>query len=122
VSLSAAIVECLGEDPTPARPGRLPVAAVARRCPRGEVRPACHRGRDVAVAVLADGRRVVVADRCPHDGGLLSDGFVDGDRLVCARHGWEFDLTTGEAAGRPGRVDVLREAPRSACPAPTLVE
>lgn len=115
-SLRAAIADCLGVDPdAPPRPPRPTVAEAARRCPRGEVRPACHRGRDVALAVLADGRRVVVADRCPHDGGLLSDGFIEGDRLVCARHGWEFDLVTGVADGRPGRLDLVREVPRAPC-------
>jgi vanillate O-demethylase monooxygenase subunit len=45
--------------------------------------------RRVAVARLGSGRLVVVADECPHDGGRISDGFVDGERLVCARLGWE---------------------------------
>ncbi len=53
----------------------------------------------MALVVLADRRAFVVDDRCPHDGGPLSDGFLDGDRLVCARHGWEVDPCSG-ACGR----------------------
>jgi nitrite reductase/ring-hydroxylating ferredoxin subunit len=49
----------------------------------------------VAVARLGSGRIVVVADECPHDGGRISDGFVDGERLVCARHGWELEARNG---------------------------
>jgi nitrite reductase/ring-hydroxylating ferredoxin subunit len=97
------------------RAGALPrpsLAAALASCPRGEVRAACHRGRDVAVAVRDDGSVVVVIDRCPHDGGPLSDGYLDGGVLVCPRHGWEFDLTTGASAGRPGHALEL-------CPPPT---
>jgi nitrite reductase/ring-hydroxylating ferredoxin subunit len=53
----------------------------------------------VALVVLADGSAYAVPDACPHDGGLLSDGYVDGGRLVCARHGWEFDV-----CGEPCRL------------------
>jgi nitrite reductase/ring-hydroxylating ferredoxin subunit len=61
--------------------------------------------RRFAMARLASGRLVVVADECPHDGGRISDGFVDGERLVCARHGWELDV----ADGRCERACKLRE-------------
>lgn len=37
----------------------------------------------------------VVDDRCPHRGGQLSDGSVDGENIVCALHGYDFDLHTG---------------------------
>ena len=64
-------------------------------CPPGGVIAARDGSGDVAVVRFRDGRAFVVADACPHDGGPLSDGFVDGDRLVCARHGWEVDPCTG---------------------------
>jgi nitrite reductase/ring-hydroxylating ferredoxin subunit len=51
--------------------------------------------RQVAVARLGSGRLVVVDDACPHDGGRISDGFVEGERLVCARHGWELEARDG---------------------------
>ena len=49
----------------------------------------------VAVARLGSGRLVVVEDECPHDGGRISDGFVEGERLVCARHNWELEVAAG---------------------------
>jgi len=61
--------------------------------------------RRVAVARLGSGRLVVVDDECPHDGGRISDGFVEGERLVCARHGWELEARNG----RCERVCKLRE-------------
>jgi len=30
-------------------------------------------------------------DRCPHRGTRLSIGRVDGDKIICAYHGWQFD-------------------------------
>ena len=63
------------------------------------------KGGQSREARLASGRLVVVADECPHDGGRISDGFVDGDRLVCARHGWELEVR----GGRCERACKLRE-------------
>jgi nitrite reductase/ring-hydroxylating ferredoxin subunit len=63
------------------------------------------RARDGAVAVavarLGSGRLVVVDDVCPHDGGRISDGFVEGERLVCARHGWELEAQGGRCRRAP---------------------
>lgn len=61
--------------------------------------------RRVAVARLGSGRLIVVDDECPHDGGRISDGFVEGDHLVCARHGWTLEARNG----RCERACKLRE-------------
>ncbi len=95
IATSAAIAELCDLAP-PARPA---VAEVLARVQPGSVVAASDGGRPVALVVLADRRAFVVDDRCPHDGGPLSDGFLDGDQLVCARHGWEVDPCTG-ACGR----------------------
>ncbi|GIV83898.1 MAG: hypothetical protein KatS3mg052_0905 [Candidatus Roseilinea sp.] len=39
---------------------------------------------------LPDGRANVLSDLCVHRGGALSDGWTQGDRIVCPYHGWEF--------------------------------
>jgi nitrite reductase/ring-hydroxylating ferredoxin subunit len=80
---------------------RPTVSEALARCRPGEVVPARRAGEEVAVVVLEDGRSYVVPDACPHDGRPLSDGFVERDRLVCARHGWEFEPATGRCVGRP---------------------
>ena len=33
---------------------------------------------------------------CPHEGGPLEDGTLDGDVVICPWHGFDFDLKTGE--------------------------
>ncbi len=88
-SLTAQLIHELGYDPDDGRPDVADV--LARGVEVGELVAAREGAEAVAVARLASGRLVVVRDECPHDGGKISDGFVDGDRLVCARHGWELD-------------------------------
>ena len=106
-SITAQAADLLGEDLRPEgpvmrpKPKRLPIAQALRACPHEAIVAAQDRGKPVAVAVLADGSTVVLPDSCPHDGGLLSDGFVEGNAIVCARHGWEFDGHTGQCTHRP---------------------
>jgi nitrite reductase/ring-hydroxylating ferredoxin subunit len=47
------------------------------------------------------GALCAVADRCPHAGGSLADGVVDGDEVVCPLHGYRFDLKTGVCSTDP---------------------
>jgi len=90
-----------------APPSRPTVEAALAAAGPGDVIAAVDGVRPVALVVLDDGRAFAVEDRCPHDGGQLSDGFIDGDRLVCARHGWEVDPCTGRCDLRPrDRVEV----------------
>ena len=39
--------------------------------------------------------------RCPHQGTLLGEGEVEGDRLVCRAHRWRFDVGSGRREGGP---------------------
>lgn len=89
--VTAQLLDELGYDPDDGVPDvreldLVPVGAIVR---------ARDGARPVAVARLGSGRLVVVDDRCPHDGGRISDGYVDGDHLVCARHGWELEVRDG---------------------------
>ena len=50
----------------------------------------------IALAVYRRGDRVfVVDDACPHMGASLSEGYLDGESVVCPWHGWCFDLKSG---------------------------
>ena len=59
-----------------------------------------------AAEVTVDGHAIAVfnvkgafhalAGRCPHRGGPLGQGFVDGSQVSCPWHNWTFDVTTGE--------------------------
>lgn len=106
-SVHALVCDLLGQEPEAAL--RPTVAQALARCAPGQVAPARRGNHQVAVVVLHDGRSYEVPDRCPHDGAPISDGFVDRGRLVCARHGWEFDLDSGTC---PGRARVTIESAR----------
>ena len=51
-------------------------------------------GRWIAVFVV-DGALHALDDTCPHRGGPLGDGMLEGRAVACPWHGWEFDVTTG---------------------------
>jgi 3-phenylpropionate/trans-cinnamate dioxygenase ferredoxin component len=36
---------------------------------------------------------------CPHMGGDLSEGKLDGKNVICPRHGHKIDISSGEHAG-----------------------
>jgi phenylpropionate dioxygenase-like ring-hydroxylating dioxygenase large terminal subunit len=94
-SMHARMVDELGYDPdSDDRVRRLPLAEIGFVAP-GELLAARDGAHAVAVARLASGRLVVVDDACPHDGGRISDGYVEGERLVCARHGWQLEPCGG---------------------------
>lgn len=48
--------------------------------------------------VKLDGELHALADRCPHRGVPLSEGFVDDVAVTCGAHGLRFDLRTGKSA------------------------
>jgi nitrite reductase (NADH) small subunit len=57
-------------------------------------------GRVIALFNV-DGTFHALAGRCPHRGGPLGQGFVDGSRVSCPWHNWTFDLTTGANVASP---------------------
>ena len=75
----------------------MPVAAVTP----GKGVLASVNGRDVAV--FRRGEEILaIGNDCPHQGGSLCDGWVEGDIVVCSLHGWEFDMRTGACMTVPG--------------------
>ena len=51
---------------------------------------------DQIVAVFnIDGELFAIDDVCPHVGGSLGDGKLEGKLVVCPLHDWQFDLTNG---------------------------
>ena len=47
------------------------------------------------VVTRFDDQVSVLYGRCAHRGALMSDGYVDGDNLMCGLHGWDYRLDTG---------------------------
>ncbi|HEX3671712.1 MAG TPA: non-heme iron oxygenase ferredoxin subunit [Candidatus Cybelea sp.] len=54
-----------------------------------------------------DGKIYAIEDVCTHDGGPLDQGELEGERVVCPRHGATFDVKTGDALTLPAVVPLL---------------
>jgi len=51
-------------------------------------------GKELAVFNV-DGTFHAIDNECPHRGGPLAEGELDGCLVQCPWHAWQFDLTTG---------------------------
>jgi len=51
-----------------------------------------------------DGKIYAIEDVCTHDGGPLDQGELEGERVVCPRHGATFDVRTGDALTLPAVI------------------
>ena len=49
---------------------------------------------EVAVFNVA-GQFFALENRCPHQGGPLAEGWLDGTQITCPWHAWCFDVRTG---------------------------
>jgi nitrite reductase (NADH) small subunit len=54
---------------------------------------------DIAVFRAMDDSIFALEDRCPHKGGPLSQGIVQGHAVNCPLHNWLISLETGKAHG-----------------------
>ena len=55
------------------------------------------RAHDKPIALFnVDGTLYAVNQVCPHEGGPLAEGAVNGTVVTCPWHGWTFDVRTGE--------------------------
>ena len=72
----------------------------ASEIPQGEGRSFEVNGIIVAIFNI-DGTFHALDGTCPHQGGPLGEGSVDGKNVMCPWHAWEFDVTSGACLGNP---------------------
>jgi nitrite reductase (NADH) small subunit len=70
--------------------------------PVGEGRALAAGDEQVAVFRLRDGTLRALGAVCPHLGGPLADGLLDGRVVICPLHGYTYDLNTGTEIGYGG--------------------
>jgi nitrite reductase/ring-hydroxylating ferredoxin subunit len=58
-------------------------------------------GDKVICVANVNGTITAMDNICLHRGGPLGQGVIDGGKLVCPWHGWQWDPTTGEAVHNP---------------------
>ena len=73
--------------------------------PASDFPPGGSRVVDVDDAMIAvfnlGGEYFAIEDVCTHDGGELASGTVEGEEIVCPRHGARFNIKTGEVTAPP---------------------
>ena len=112
------------------------VIAAVSEFPAGTRKLVDIKGRPIIVFNI-NGEFFALANRCPHQGGRLSEGHLvgllesrepgcyrysrRGEIIRCPWHGWEFDVRTGKSWCEPERVRA-RQFAVSVAPGATLVE
>ena len=71
----------------------------------GDVTPGQGRvveveGRTIALFNV-EGRYYAIDNNCPHRGGPLGEGDLDGATVSCPWHAWRWDVTTGATTNNP---------------------
>jgi 3-phenylpropionate/trans-cinnamate dioxygenase ferredoxin subunit len=70
-----------------------------------ELAPGTFRVVEVEGALIAvfslGGGYYAMEDVCTHDGGTLTGGDIEGEEIVCPRHGARFSIKTGEVLAPP---------------------
>ena len=52
------------------------------------------------------GEYLAIADVCSHDDGPVGEGELDGEEIVCPRHGARFDIRSGKVLSFPAVKDI----------------
>ena len=75
--------------------------------PPGGVKVLRIGDQEIAVFNVA-GAYHAMDDICTHDGGPLAEGEIEGDVVICPRHGARFSIRTGAALSFPAVTPVDR--------------
>ncbi len=62
-------------------------------------------GTDVAIFKIGDDF-FAIEDVCSHDGTEIASGELDGDEIICPRHGARFCVKTGAVKSAPAYEDI----------------
>ncbi len=83
--------------------------ATLDQCPQGASLETLAKD-DIVALFNVDGQVFALDGICPHQGGPLGKGNLEGSVVTCPWHGWQFDVRTGQhqASARlcHGRWDV----------------
>ena len=83
---------------------RIKVARIADLAP-GSGATVDVEGQRIALFNV-NGTYYAIDDTCPHRGGPLGEGELDGTMVTCPWHGATFDVQTGAVTGPPARKGV----------------
>jgi nitrite reductase/ring-hydroxylating ferredoxin subunit len=80
----------------------------AREITEGSAKLLRAGGEEMAV-FKSNGQLYGIQNICPHEGGQLCNGWIDGGEVVCPLHGYKFNLETGACSTDPRlKIKVFR--------------
>lgn len=79
--------------------------ATVDEIPVGEMKAFEIRHNRLAVCHTEDGFHAI-ADECSHDSAPIGAGRLEGNEIVCPRHGARFDIRSGEVTAVPAVVGI----------------
>ena len=85
--------------------GELVTVAKTSELGPGQAKAVDAKGTPVAIFNVG-GTYYAIEDTCPHVGGPLSEGAVEGTMVTCPWHGAQFDLTSGKVLTPPAAAGV----------------
>ena len=80
--------------------GRYVRVCRVEEIPPGTAKMVKVDGKQIAIFNL-DGNFYATDDTCPHEGGPLSSGFVEGENVTCPWHGATFHVVSGKTLEPP---------------------
>jgi 3-phenylpropionate/trans-cinnamate dioxygenase ferredoxin component len=79
-------------------------------CPTEELQPGQRLFLEISEAPIVllniAGKYYAIGDLCTHDNGPLGDGELDGEHVICPRHGAKFNIETGSVVSFPATEDI----------------
>lgn len=86
----------------------LPVAGATQVAPGDFIQ--VDTGTFYILVCNIDGELLAIEDQCTHDGSSMAGGCLEGDQIICPRHGARFCLRSG-AAMSPPAYDAVQTFP-----------
>jgi len=81
------------------------VASLSELTP-GTTRMVEAQGKEIALYNV-DGKVYATTNICPHQGGPLAEGILEGTSIICPWHAWAFDVCSGTSPVNPRmKIDV----------------
>ena len=80
--------------------GKFVKVATKSDVPEGSGKVVEAEGKEIAL-FNASGNFHALENTCPHQGGPLGEGYLEGSVVTCPWHGWEFDVSSGVCQGNP---------------------
>jgi nitrite reductase/ring-hydroxylating ferredoxin subunit len=89
--------------PAVALPSDFTTVATVAEIPAGAMRIVCN---GLAVVANVQGRFHAFGNICPHAGGPIGEGFLEGVIVECPWHAGQWDITTGQALTPLATADI----------------